>query len=208
MGARRQILYLGINLSADSCRPEVDIAEFLLDTAEEDSGGIVDGIVEYGRLLACLGGEAVVAIEKLDAGDDNAYEQSALEHTNESAQEAVDPSEADNAEQFGNEPAHEVEEKGYDNQYKYECRDVSGLGGEVQRVRQPFPYREVEGTTEEQASNQPCQAGNLLHGSVAQATDKSDGEQHGDDDVNRLHDINREREELSAAMCALLTLPS
>ena len=187
MGARRQILNLGINLSADSCRPEVDIAEFLLDTAEEDSGDIVDGIIEYGRLLACLGDEAVVAIEKLDAGDDNAHEQSALEHANQAAQEAVDPSEADNAEQLGNEPAHEVEEKGYDNQYEYECRDVGRLGGEVQRVRQPLPYREVEGTTEEQASNQSCQAGNLLHGSVAQATDKANGEKHGDDDVNCLH---------------------
>ena len=182
--------------------------QLLLDAAEEDTRGIIDRIIEYGRLLACLGDEAVVAIEKLDTGDDNTHEQSALEHANESAQEAVDPSEADNAEQLGNEPAHEVEEKGYDNQYKYECRDVSGLGGEVECVRQPLPHREVEGSTEEQASDEPCQAGNLLHGSVAQATDKSDGEQHGDDDVNCLHDINREREELSAAMCALLTLPS
>ena len=182
--------------------------QLLLDAAEEDTSGIIDRIIEYGRLLACLGDEAVVAIEKLDASNDNAHEQSTLEHANESAQEAVDPSEADNAEQLGNEPAHEVEEKGYDNQYKYECRDMSGLGGEVECVRQPLPYREVEGSTEEQASDEPCQAGNLLHGSVAQATDKSDGEQHGDDDVNCLHDINRKREELSAAMCALLTLPS
>ena len=162
--------------------------QLLLDAAEEDTSGIIDRIIEYGRLLACLGDEAVVAIEKLDASDEDTHEQGILKHAYQATQEAVDPSEADNAEQLGNEPAHEVEEKGYDNQYKYECRDVSGLGGEVECVRQPLPYREVEGSTEEQASNQSCQAGNLLHGSVAQATDKSDGEQHGDDDVNCLHD--------------------
>ena len=49
--------------------------QLLLDAAEEDTRGIIDRIIEYGRLLACLGDEAVVAIEKLDAGDDNAHEQ-------------------------------------------------------------------------------------------------------------------------------------
>ena len=106
--------------------------QLLLDAAEEDTRRIVDRIIEYGRLLVRFGDEAVMLVEELDAGDDNAHEQSALEHANESAQEAVDPSEADNAEQLGNEPAHEVEEKGYDNQYKYECRDVGRLGGEVE----------------------------------------------------------------------------
>ena len=69
-------------------------------------------------------------------------------------------------------------------------REVTSLSAKANvslKSPRPLSYREVEGTTEEQTSDEPCQSGYLLHCSVAQATDEPDGEQHGDDDVNRLH---------------------
>ena len=165
--------------------------ELFLDAIEEDACGIVDGIVEHRGLFLFLSNEGIVLVEKLDACNDDSRKEGKLEHTHHAAKDAVYPTQADGAEYLRHEPAYQAEEQGHDNQYQDECGDVGSLDRDAKRSAQPLPYRHVECTAQEQATDETSQASHLFYQPVAQATDEPDDEQHTDDDVDCLHDIVR-----------------
>lgn len=167
----------------------IERAQLLLDTIEEDASGIVDGIVEDRGLLLRFGNEGIALVEELDAGDDYTCKQGKLEHTYQAAKEAVDPPEADNAEQLRHEPSHYAEEQGHDYHYHDEGRDVGCLDRDTEGPCEPRSYGHIESSAEKQAADEAGKAGYLLHQPVAQAADETHDKEYSDDDVNCFHII-------------------
>ena len=186
--ARRETTAFIYKLDAAKLRGlQVERAQLLFDAIEEDSGSIVDGIVEDRSLLLLFGDQSVVLVEELDAGNDDTSKQGKLKYAHEAAKETVYPPEADGLEQLRHEPSHQIEEQGHNNQNQHEGGDVSRLDRHSKGGGDPRPYGHIEGAAEKQTADEASKACHLLHQSVAQAADEAQGEEDGDDNINCFH---------------------